>query len=185
MKQWQICWKEVKVTTNQSRVIINIVKVIQNITPGSLFKIEGGVASQKSPGRPEQQVTRNINSSIRSKFKTLLKKFMEDKLLNISKNGKTSHQINLYYRWLQEILLNLKVKFLWNIKQRIPVFFPEEEVEIQFILEEVFDKQIVRETTHESTEFLSLNFMVKNPDCGDKINFELERVGWVFQIWTF
>ena len=56
-------------------------------------------------------------------------------------------------------------------------FFPEEEVEIQFILEEVFDKQIVRETTHESTEFLSLNFMVKNPDCGDKINFELERVG--------
>ena len=34
-------------------------------------------------------------------------------------------------------------------------FSPEEEVEIQVILEVMLHKQIIRETTHESTEFVS------------------------------
>ena len=40
---------------------------------------------QKSPPRPEQQVSRNINSSTKGKFKTVLKIFMEGKFLNIKK----------------------------------------------------------------------------------------------------
>ena len=43
---------------------------MENLTLGSIFEVEGGGASQKGPGRLEQQVTRNINSNIRGKFKT-------------------------------------------------------------------------------------------------------------------
>ena len=50
---------------------------------------------------------------------------MEDKLMNIFKSDKNSHQINLYYRWLEEILLNLKMIFSQNIMQKIPVFFSQ------------------------------------------------------------
>ena len=54
-----------------------------------------------------------------------------------------------------------------------PSFSPEEEVEIQVILEEMLHKQVIMETTHKFTESVSPNFIVKKPD---KINFELERV---------
>ena len=36
-----------------------------------------------------------------------------------------------------------------------PSVSPEEEEEIQVILEKMLHKQIIRETTHESTEFVS------------------------------
>ena len=42
-----------------------------------------------------------------------------------------------------------------------PSFSEEEEVEIQVILEEMLHKQIIRETTHEPTEFVSPIFIVK------------------------
>ena len=69
--------------------------------------------------------------------------------------------------------------------QRNPSFSPEEEVEIQVILEEMLHKQIIRETTHEPTEFVSPIFIVKKAWWWDKTKFELERVEWVCQIWTF
>ena len=42
-----------------------------------------------------------------------------------------------------------------------PSFSPEEEVEIQVILEETLHKGIIREAIHESTKFLSPVFLVK------------------------
>ena len=54
----------------QSIVRMNMQKIMENLTLGSIFEVEGGGASQKGPGRLEQQVTRNINSNIRGKFKT-------------------------------------------------------------------------------------------------------------------
>ena len=45
-----------------------------------------------------------------------------------------------------------------------PSFSSDEEVEMQVSLEEMFHKQIIRETTHESTEIVSLIFIVKKPD---------------------
>ena len=47
---------------------------------------------------------------------------MDNKLLNIFKNGKNSHHISSYYRWLDEIHLNLKMTFPQNIMQKVPVF---------------------------------------------------------------
>ena len=43
---------------------------MQNFTLGSLFQVEGGGASQKSPGNIKQ-TTRNINSDLRGKFKNI------------------------------------------------------------------------------------------------------------------
>ena len=43
-----------------------------------------------------------------------------------------------------------------------PSLSPEEEVEIQVILEEMLHKQIIRETTHEAREFVSPIFRVKS-----------------------
>ena len=57
-----------------------------------------------------------------------------------------------------------------------PCFSLEEEVKVQFILEEMSHKRIMRETTHESTEFLTPIFKVKMYDWWDTIHFELERV---------
>ena len=57
-----------------------------------------------------------------------------------------------------------------------PSFSPEEEVEIQVILEEMLQKQTVRETTHESTEFVFLIFVVKNPDGGTRLILNLKEL---------
>ena len=48
-------------------------------------------------------------------------------------------------------------------------YSPEEEVEIQVILEEMLHKGIVTETTHESEEFRSPIFIVKKPDGGTRL----------------
>ena len=55
-------------------------------------------------------------------------------------------------------------------------FSPGEEVEIQVILEEMLQKQTIRETTHESTEFVSLIFIVKNPDGGTRLILNLKEL---------
>ena len=55
-------------------------------------------------------------------------------------------------------------------------FSPEEEVEIQVILEEMLHKQIIRETTHESTEFVSPIFIVKKPDGGTRLILNLKEL---------
>ena len=60
------------------------------------FQVEGGVVSRISLGRSEQ-VTRNINSSIRDKLKRYSSKLLlGNKLLNIFKSVRDSHQIKLY-----------------------------------------------------------------------------------------
>ena len=75
--------KDLKMTTKLKRnesyyqskySTINIQKIMSNVTQRSLFKVAGGRASQKSQGRPEQ-VTANINFSIKCKFKTYFSKF--------------------------------------------------------------------------------------------------------------
>ena len=48
-------------------------------------------------------------------------------------------------------------------------YSPEEEVEIQVILEEMLHKGIVTETPHESEEFRSPIFIVKKPDGGTRL----------------
>ena len=55
-------------------------------------------------------------------------------------------------------------------------FSPEEEVEIQVILGEMLQKQTIRETTHESTEFVFLIFVVKNPDGGTRLILNLKEL---------
>ena len=57
-----------------------------------------------------------------------------------------------------------------------PSFSPEEEVEIQVILEEMLHKQIIRETTHESTEFVSPIFIVKKPDGETRLILNLKEL---------
>ena len=94
---------------------------------------------------------------------------MVNKLLNIFKSGKNSHQINLYYIWLEEIILSLEMTFPQKHNAKNLSFSPEEEVEIQIIMEEMLHKRIIRETTHESTEFASPIFIVKKPDGGTRL----------------
>ena len=73
---------------------------------------------------------------------------MEDKLLNIFKNGKNSRQD----RFVLQVVRGDTKEF----ENDIPVkhnaknlsFSPEEEVEIQIILEEMLHKQFIRETNH-------------------------------------
>ena len=55
-------------------------------------------------------------------------------------------------------------------------FSPEEEVEIQIILEEMLHKQIIRETNHESTEFVSPTFIVRKPDGGTRLILNLKEL---------
>ena len=57
-----------------------------------------------------------------------------------------------------------------------PSFSPEEEVEIQVILEEMLHKQIIRETTHESTEFVSPIFIVRKPYGGTRLIVNLKEL---------
>ena len=57
-----------------------------------------------------------------------------------------------------------------------PSFSPEKEVEIQVILEDMLDKQIKWETTHESTEFVSPIFMTKKSDGGPRLILNLEEL---------
>ena len=57
-----------------------------------------------------------------------------------------------------------------------PSFSPEKEVEIQVILEEMLHKQIIRETAHESTEFVSPIFIVKKPDGGTRLILNLKEL---------
>ena len=44
--------------------------------------------------------------------------------------------------------------------QKNPIFFSDEVVEIQVFLEEMLHKRILRETIHESAEFVSPIFIV-------------------------
>ena len=60
--------------------------------------------------------------------------------------------------------------------QRNPSFSTEEEVEIQVILEEMLREQIIRETTHESTEFVSEIFIVKKSDGGVRLILNLKEL---------
>ena len=55
--------------------------------------------------------------------------------------------------------------FPQNIIQKIPVFFSEEEVKIEVILEETLHKRLIRETAHESREFVSSIFIVKGAEA--------------------
>ena len=57
-----------------------------------------------------------------------------------------------------------------------PSFSPVEEEEIQVILEEMLHKRIIRETTHESTEFVSPIFIVKKPDGGTRLILNLKEL---------
>ena len=52
----------------------------------------------------------------------------------------------------------------------------EEEVEIHVILEEMLLKQIIRETTHIATEFLSPIFIVTKPDGGTRLILNLKEL---------
>ena len=60
-----------------------------------------------------------------------------------------------------------------------PSFSPEEEVEIQVILEEMLHKQIIRETTLESTEFVFPIFIVKKPDSETRLILNLKELNKV------
>ena len=53
---------------------------------------------------------------------------------------------------------------------------PEEEVEIRAILEKILHKQVIRKTSHESTEFVSPIFIVKNPDDGTRLILNLKEL---------
>ena len=59
------------------------------------------------------------------------------------------------------------VALKYNAKN--PSYSPEEEVEIQVILEEMLHKGTVKETTRESEEFRSPIFIVKKPDGGRRL----------------
>ena len=59
---------------------------------------------------------------------------------------------------------------------KIPRFSPEEELEIQVTLEEILHKQIIRETTHEATEFVSPIFIVKKPNGGSRLILNLKEL---------
>ena len=55
-------------------------------------------------------------------------------------------------------------------------FSPEEEVSLQVISEEKLHKQIIRETTHESIEFVPPIFIVKKPDGGISLILNLKEL---------
>ena len=93
---------------------------------------------------------------------------MKDKLLNIFKSGKNSHQISLYYRKVRGDTIEFENDIHTKHNAKNPSFSPVEEEEIQVILEEMLHKRIIRETTHESTEFVSPIFIVKKPDGGTR-----------------
>ena len=57
-----------------------------------------------------------------------------------------------------------------------PSFPSEEEIEIQVILEEMLHKQIIGETTHETTELVSPIFMVNKPDGGTRLILNLKEL---------
>ena len=57
-----------------------------------------------------------------------------------------------------------------------PSFSPGKEVETQVILEEMLDKQIKWETTHESTEFVSPIFLAKKSDGGPRLILNLKEL---------
>ena len=57
-----------------------------------------------------------------------------------------------------------------------PSFSLEEEIEIQVILEEMLHKQIKRETTHESTEFVYPIFIVKKADGATRLILNLKEL---------
>ena len=57
-----------------------------------------------------------------------------------------------------------------------PSFSLVEEEEIQVILEEMLHKRIIRETTHESTEFVSPTFIVKKPDGRTRLILNLKEL---------
>ena len=57
-----------------------------------------------------------------------------------------------------------------------PSFSPEEEIEIQVILKEMLHKQIIGETTRETTELFSPIFMVNKPDGGTRLILNLKEL---------
>ena len=64
--------------------------------------------------------------------------------------------------------MNLKIIFPQNITQII--------TEIQVILQEILDKKIIRESIHESTEFVPPIFMFKMPDGGPRLILNLKEL---------
>ena len=87
-------------------------------------------------------------------------------MLNIFKNGKNSHQINLYCRWLEEILIRGGIPIKHNAKN--PSFSPDEELEMQVSLEEMFHEQIIRTRLIDGGTRLILNLK----DLNDFVKYE-------------
>ena len=63
-----------------------------------------------------------------------------------------------------------------NHNAKNPSFSPEEEIEIQVILEEMLHKQIIVETTRETTELFSPIFMVNKPDGRTRLTLNLKEL---------
>ena len=59
---------------------------------------------------------------------------------------------------------------------KYPSFSPEEEIEMEVILEEMLHKQIIRKTIHETTESVSPIFIVKKTDGGTRLILNLEEL---------
>ena len=57
-----------------------------------------------------------------------------------------------------------------------PSFSPEEEVEIKIILEEMLHKQIISQSNHKSTEYVSPIFIVTKPDGGTRLILNLKEL---------
>ena len=57
-----------------------------------------------------------------------------------------------------------------------PSFSPMEEIKMQVNLEEMRHRRIIRETTNESTEFVSPIFIVKKPDGGTRLILNLKEL---------
>ena len=90
---------------------------------------------------------------------------MEEKLLNIFNNDKNSHQINSYC--IRGDTIDFENDTGIKHKQNTQ-FFSRGRGKIEAILEEMLHKQIIRETTHKSRDFVSPIFIVKKPDGGTK-----------------
>ena len=59
---------------------------------------------------------------------------------------------------------------------KYPSFSPEEEIEMEVILEEMLHKQIIRETIHKTTESVSPVFIFRKPDGGTRLILNLEEL---------
>ena len=108
--------------------------------------------------------------------------FMEEKLLNIFKIATleyiqqklTSDKFTLQMVRGDTIGFENDIPTKHNAKN--PSFSPAEEEEILVILEEMLHKQIIRETTYESTDFMYPIFIVKKPAGGARLILNLKEL---------